>query len=57
MYATRTERRRPQVVTAGVASKFGIGVHELPAVAERLQALNAEVTGLHIHAGSVLKRL
>ncbi|NRB70668.1 MAG: bifunctional aspartate kinase/diaminopimelate decarboxylase, partial [Xanthomonadales bacterium] len=41
-----------KVVTMGEASKFGIPLHQIPAVLEQVQRLNIRVTGLHAHSGS-----
>jgi bifunctional diaminopimelate decarboxylase / aspartate kinase len=41
-----------KVTTAGLRSKFGIHRSELDELSERLRAVEAEVVGLHVHAGS-----
>ncbi|MEL7360873.1 MAG: diaminopimelate decarboxylase [Bacteroidota bacterium] len=40
------------VQTAGITSKFGIDLDDLPAVAERANEIGVRVTGLHAHVGS-----
>lgn len=42
----------PKVRTAGVHSKFGVPLFEIPELIEAVRAAGAEVAGLHAHLGS-----